>query len=190
MNCSRQLAEYLKARRAGTPRDEACALSGLGLEEARLTDAAEDRGELEHIDITERPTIGHNSGATQMSENVAADQLRLFIERIERLEEEKKGIADDIRDVYAEAKSYGYDSKTMRAAGCSDTGARRVTPTERRKAVQEHVGKDPSDFTAHGLLRIANGGIMDPSRVYLPAGKLPEAEYREREARILRGEPI
>ena len=48
-------------------------------------------------------------------ENVAADQLRLFIERIERLEEEKKGIADDIRDVYAEAKGQGYDSKTMRA---------------------------------------------------------------------------
>ena len=47
--------------------------------------------------------------------NVAADQLRLFIERIERLEEEKKGIADDIRDVYAEAKGQGYDSKTMRA---------------------------------------------------------------------------
>ena len=47
--------------------------------------------------------------------NVAADQLRLFIERIERLEEEKKGIADDIRDVYAEAKGHGYDSKTMRA---------------------------------------------------------------------------
>jgi uncharacterized protein (UPF0335 family) len=46
--------------------------------------------------------------------NVAADQLRLFIERIERLEEEKKGIADDIRDVYAEAKGQGYDSKTMR----------------------------------------------------------------------------
>ena len=47
--------------------------------------------------------------------NVAADQLRLFIERIERLEEEKKGIAEDIRDVYAEAKGQGYDSKTMRA---------------------------------------------------------------------------
>ena len=41
-------------------------------------------------------------------------QLRLFIERIERLEEEKKGIADDIRDVYAEAKSQGYDAKIMR----------------------------------------------------------------------------
>ena len=51
-----------------------------------------------------------------MSEpNVAADQLRLFIERIERLEEEKKGISDDIKDVYLEAKSNGYDVKTMRA---------------------------------------------------------------------------
>ena len=45
---------------------------------------------------------------------VAADQLRLFIERIERLEEEKKGIADDVRDVYAEAKANGYDPKIMR----------------------------------------------------------------------------
>lgn len=50
-----------------------------------------------------------------MSDNVAADQLRLFIERIERLEEEKKGISDDIRDVYLEAKSQGFDAKTMRA---------------------------------------------------------------------------
>jgi len=45
---------------------------------------------------------------------VAADQLRLFIERIERLEEEKKAMADDVRDVYAEAKANGYDTKTMR----------------------------------------------------------------------------
>jgi uncharacterized protein (UPF0335 family) len=45
---------------------------------------------------------------------VAADQLRLFIERVERLEEEKKGIADDIRDVYAEAKATGYDPRIMR----------------------------------------------------------------------------
>ena len=50
-----------------------------------------------------------------MSEqNVAADQLRLLIERIERLEEEKKGIADDIKDVYLEAKATGYDTKTIR----------------------------------------------------------------------------
>lgn len=47
--------------------------------------------------------------------SVAADQLRLLIERIERLEEEKKGIADDIKDVYGEAKSTGYDVKTIRA---------------------------------------------------------------------------
>ena len=46
--------------------------------------------------------------------NVAADQLRLFLERIERLEEEKKGMADDIRDVYSEAKAMGYDAKIMR----------------------------------------------------------------------------
>ena len=45
---------------------------------------------------------------------VSNDQLRLFMERIERLEEEKKGIADDIRDVYSEAKSQGYDAKIMR----------------------------------------------------------------------------
>ena len=49
-----------------------------------------------------------------MSDSVAADQLRLFIERIERLEEEKKGISDDVKDVYSEAKSQGYDTKTMR----------------------------------------------------------------------------
>ena len=45
---------------------------------------------------------------------VAADQLRAFIERIERLEEEKKAISDDIKDVYAEAKGNGYDVKVMR----------------------------------------------------------------------------
>jgi uncharacterized protein (UPF0335 family) len=45
---------------------------------------------------------------------VSDDQLRLFIERIERLEEEKKGISDDVRDVYSEAKSQGYDSKIMK----------------------------------------------------------------------------
>ena len=42
------------------------------------------------------------------------DRLRLLIERVERLEDEKKGISDDIRDVYAEAKAMGYDAKIMR----------------------------------------------------------------------------
>ncbi|HST35960.1 MAG: DUF2312 domain-containing protein [Sphingomonas sp.] len=46
--------------------------------------------------------------------SIAADELRLLIERIERLEEEKKAIADDVKDVYAEAKARGYDAKIMR----------------------------------------------------------------------------
>lgn len=45
----------------------------------------------------------------------AKDQLRSIIERIERLEEEKKTIADDIRDVYAEGKGNGFDVKALRA---------------------------------------------------------------------------
>ena len=50
-----------------------------------------------------------------MTDNVSVEQLRLFIERIERLEEEKKGIADDIKDVYLEAKSQGFDPKTIKS---------------------------------------------------------------------------
>ena len=54
-----------------------------------------------------------------MSENteaggISADRLRSLIERIERLEEEKAGIASDIRDIFAEAKSAGFDVKIMR----------------------------------------------------------------------------
>jgi uncharacterized protein (UPF0335 family) len=50
--------------------------------------------------------VGHNS--------VAGDQLRLLIERIERLEEDKKGITDDIKDVYGEAKAVGFDGKIIK----------------------------------------------------------------------------
>lgn len=65
-------------------------------------------------------TEGHNANATD-------DRLRLLIERIERLEEEKKGIADDIRDVYAEAKAVGYDAKIMREV----VKLRRMNPNDR-----------------------------------------------------------
>ena len=51
---------------------------------------------------------------TDTSKTVAAGQLRAFIERIERLEEEKKTIADDIKEVYAEAKGTGFDTKAVR----------------------------------------------------------------------------
>ncbi len=45
---------------------------------------------------------------------VEANKLKSYIERIERLEEDKKAIADDVRDVFAEAKANGFDTKTMR----------------------------------------------------------------------------
>ena len=49
-----------------------------------------------------------------MSNTVAADQLKAFIERIERLEVEKAALAGDLREVYSEAKGNGYDTKVMR----------------------------------------------------------------------------
>ncbi len=49
-----------------------------------------------------------------MTDNVSAEQLRQYIERVERLEEEKKGVSDDIKDVYGEAKAMGFDAKIMR----------------------------------------------------------------------------
>jgi uncharacterized protein (UPF0335 family) len=52
--------------------------------------------------------IGHNSHA------FAKDQLKAIVERIERLEEDKKAISDDIRDIYAESKGNGYDVKALR----------------------------------------------------------------------------
>jgi uncharacterized protein (UPF0335 family) len=50
----------------------------------------------------------------QMDDPVQGDQLKSIVERIERLEEEKKTIADDIKEVYAEAKGNGYDVKVLR----------------------------------------------------------------------------
>ena len=65
-----------------------------------------------------------------MSEAIRADdQLRLFIERIERLEEERKGVADDIRDTYNEAKSQGYDAKITRQI----VQLRRMEPHDRQE---------------------------------------------------------
>jgi uncharacterized protein (UPF0335 family) len=52
--------------------------------------------------------------ATVSPDSVAQDQLRAFIERIERLEEEKAAIAEDIKEVYAEAKGNGFDTKVLR----------------------------------------------------------------------------
>ena len=57
------------------------------------------------------------------------DRLRLLIERIERLEEEKKGIGDDIKDVYLEGKAVGYDVKIMRQV----VRLRKMAPDDRRE---------------------------------------------------------
>ena len=50
----------------------------------------------------------------QVAHRFAKDHLKAFVERVERLEEEKKAVADDIRDVYAEAKGNGFDVKALR----------------------------------------------------------------------------
>jgi uncharacterized protein (UPF0335 family) len=55
-----------------------------------------------------------DAGTTGGKGTVAAEELRLLIERAERLEEEKKAIADDIKDVLGEAKARGYDTKAIR----------------------------------------------------------------------------
>ena len=49
-----------------------------------------------------------------MSDSVAPDLLKAFVERIERLEEEKASIAGDVKEVYAEAKAQGFDTKILR----------------------------------------------------------------------------
>ena len=67
---------------------------------------------------------GHNS-----RNGNADDRLRLLIERVERLEEEKKGIGDDVRDVYLEAKATGYDPKIMRQI----VRLRKMNPDDRRE---------------------------------------------------------
>lgn len=72
--------------------------------------------------------IGHNSKELGMSE-ASDDRLRLLIERIERLEEEKRGITEDIRDVYKEAKAVGYDPKIMRQV----VRLRKMRPEDRRE---------------------------------------------------------
>lgn len=72
--------------------------------------------------MAREPEIGDNSGA-------ADDRLRLLIERVENLEAEKKGVADDIKDVYSEAKAVGYDTKAMKQI----IRLRKMKPDDRRE---------------------------------------------------------
>lgn len=63
------------------------------------------------------------------TQSVAGDQLKAIIERIERLEEEMKALADDIKDVYAEAKANGFDTKILRKV----ISLRKKEPAEREE---------------------------------------------------------
>ena len=80
--------------------------------------------------------------------SVAAGQLRSLIERIERLEEEKKTIAEDIREVYAEAKGNGFDTKVMRQV----IRIRKQDSSERQE--EEAI----RDLYLHALGMISDGG--------------------------------
>lgn len=68
----------------------------------------------EKVFSTAQAKIGHNSGDPQEVGGVSGARLKAFLDRVERLEQEKAGIAEDIKEIYAEAKGTGYDIKTMR----------------------------------------------------------------------------
>jgi uncharacterized protein (UPF0335 family) len=72
-------------------------------EVVQLNPEVEDEDEEQKLKTTSTRTVG-----------TTADRLRSFIQRIERLEEDKKGIADDIKEVYGEAKGEGFDVKVLR----------------------------------------------------------------------------
>lgn len=72
-------------------------------EVVQLNPETEDGDEEQKLKTTSTRTVG-----------TTADRLRSFIQRVERLEEDKKGIADDIKEVYSEAKGEGFDVKVLR----------------------------------------------------------------------------
>lgn len=99
------------------------------------SEAAEKLAALHNKSVADaKAGVGHN----------AKEHLKSFVERIERLEEEKKALADDIRDVYAEAKGNGYDKKALRAI----VKVRKQDPDERR----EHEAVVETYMHALGML--------------------------------------
>ena len=70
---------------------------------------------LEQIEAFSPDEDGRTRSTDTSNTGVAGEELKQFIERVERLEEEKKALADDIKDVYAEAKGRGFDTKAIRA---------------------------------------------------------------------------
>jgi uncharacterized protein (UPF0335 family) len=62
-----------------------------------------------------KPPHASNDDGQKDVNGVSGQRLKAYLDRIERLEEEKKGLADDIKDIYSEAKGFGFDTKTLRS---------------------------------------------------------------------------
>ncbi len=92
---------------------------------------------------------------------IAGEHLQQYIERIERLEEEKTNIASDIRDVYAEAKGNGFDVKTMRQIV-------KIRKMEAHERDEQEMLLD--------LYKAALGMAPPPEQDNLPSGVTPEAQ--------------
>ena len=97
----------------------------------------------------------------QPATRFAKDHLKAFVERVERLEEEKKTIADDIRDVYAEAKATGFDVKALRTI----VRLRKQDVDERK----EHEAILETYMHALGMLVIDDAMQNDIRQIVMPA---------------------
>lgn len=112
---SLQLTRYLQLRAEGVAVEAAAKEARIGIKEAQLHEEAIAAGELELPRACARAREDEPSGEEKsMDGNIAADELRLLIERIERLKEEIKGLNDDVSDVFKEAKSRGFDTWAMK----------------------------------------------------------------------------
>ena len=100
---------------------------------------------------------------TSPAARFAKDHLRAFVERVERLEEEKKAISDDIRDVFAEAKANGFDVKALRSRPAAQAGQQRAP----------RAGSDPGDLSA----RARHAGM----RPLFPAQRTYQTAAKKRE---------
>lgn len=113
---SEQLVHYLTLRGEGCSVATAADESGIGEAEAWLHEEDVQRGELKFIEPScARVHEAQPKETVKMAHGqVAADELRLLVERVERLAEERKNIADDISGVFKEAKSRGFDTNAMK----------------------------------------------------------------------------
>lgn len=100
----------------------------------QMIDMEEKRAAHERESKPELPGVGHNSGETADVGGVSGTRLKSFIERVERLEEEKRAIAEDVKDVYGEAKASGFDAAIMRKIV-----SLRKKPLEKRREEEELV---------------------------------------------------